>query len=75
MVLPLVMMMMMMLCASLALPLMGRVLSLLCLLRTQGAISPRDLYLVCKQESKSGDAQFGIGWTTAVVGATDEAIR
>ena len=27
------------------------------------------------KSSKSGDARFGIGWTTAVAGATDEAIR
>ena len=28
-----------------------------------------------KQSSKCGDARFGIGWTTAVADATDEAIR
>ena len=59
---------------------MRRVLALLLLLLCfalplSNPHTRRDLYLVCKAESESGDARFGIGWTTAVAGATDEAIR
>lgn len=35
----------------------------------------RDLYHVCKAESESGEARFGIGWRTAVADATTEAIK
>lgn len=74
------MLMRMVLCAF-EFALMERVLVLLCLSRflwgggNFQTHTRRDLYLVRKQESESGDARFGIGWTTAVVGATDEAIR